>query len=160
MNYVFVGKLVNTHGIKGEVRILSDFDKKDKVFKEGVKLFIGEEKESVTIKSYRPHKNFDMCVFNEYDYINDVLKFKGKKVYVLRSDLCLKENEYLESDIIGMSVVYLDKVIGVVKDIINNNGYKLILISIDKYIPYNKEFIEDVNVKDKKLVLKNLEGLL
>ena len=55
MEYIKVGKLVNTHGIKGEIRILSDFDKKSLVFKSGVNLYIGEHKEKVTIESYRPH---------------------------------------------------------------------------------------------------------
>lgn len=159
MDYIKIGKLVNTHGIKGEVRILSDFDKKDLVFKCGMKFYIGECKECVTVKSYRPHKNFDMCVFNEYDYINDVLKFKGENVYVLRDDLSLKEDEYLESDLIGMDAVYEGKCYGKIEMIVNNNGYKLFLVS-GKYIPYNKEFISEVKVKKKAVVFKNLEGII
>lgn len=160
MNYVNIGKLVNTHGIKGEIRILSDFDKKELVFKSGFKLYIGENKECVTIKSYRPHKNFDMCVFKEYHYINDVLKFKGKNVYVNRDDLELKGEEYLESDLIGVSTFYQDNMVGKLVDIINNNGYKLILLDNGKYIPYNKEFISKVDVVNKKLEFKNLEGII
>ena len=38
MDYVYIGKLVNTHGIKGEVRIISDFPYKERVFKSGIKL--------------------------------------------------------------------------------------------------------------------------
>ena len=45
MEYVCIGKLVNTHGIKGEVRILSDFEFKNKVFVKGFKLYIGKDKE-------------------------------------------------------------------------------------------------------------------
>lgn len=160
MNYVNIGKLVNTHGIKGEIRILSDFDKKELVFKSGIKLYIGENKECVTIESYRPHKNFDMCVFKEYHYINDVLKFKGKNVYVNREDLELRSEEYLESDLIGVKAFYHDSEIGKVSDIVNNNGYKLILLDNNKYIPYNKEFIQEVDITKQKVVLKNLEGII
>ena len=42
MDYVYIGKIVNTHGIKGELRIRSNFDKKDIVFKPGFTLYIGE----------------------------------------------------------------------------------------------------------------------
>ena len=41
MELVRIGKIVNTHGIKGELRILSDFEFKDKVFKKGVKVYVG-----------------------------------------------------------------------------------------------------------------------
>ncbi|MDE5539223.1 MAG: ribosome maturation factor RimM, partial [Bacilli bacterium] len=57
MEYVYLGKIVNTHGIKGEVRVLSDFERKDLVFKKGFALFIGEKKEKHIINTYRRHKN-------------------------------------------------------------------------------------------------------
>ena len=43
MELVRIGKIVNTHGIKGELRILSDFEFKDKVFKKGVKVYVGKK---------------------------------------------------------------------------------------------------------------------
>ncbi len=160
MEYIKVGKLVNTHGIKGEIRILSDFDKKSLVFKSGVNLYIGEHKEKVTIESYRPHKNYDMCIFKEYNYINDVLKFKGKNVFVLRSDLNLNSNEYLESDLIGMKAFYNDNTLGVIEEVVNNNGYKLLLLSNGKYIPYHQEFMGEVDIINGKVNFKNLEGIV
>lgn len=159
MEYVLIGKLVNTHALKGEVRIISDFKYKSRVFVPNVKLYIGEDKEEVTIKTYRKHKNYDMCKFLEYDYINDVLKFKGKKVYINRDMLNLKEDEFLDSDLIGLNAFYDDKRLGVIQDIINNNGYKLFLVN-GKYIPYNNDFIDKVDLVNKQIILKNLEGLI
>ena len=101
-----------------------------------------------------------MCVFSEYNYINDVLKFKGKNVYVNREDLSLNEDDYLESDLIGMNLIYNNLSLGSIKDIINNNGYKLLLTSEDKYIPYNKEFISEVSLSNREVILKNLEGII
>ena len=40
---LYVGKVVGTHGIKGEIRILSDFQFKDKIFVVGKKLIIGNQ---------------------------------------------------------------------------------------------------------------------
>lgn len=159
MNYICIGKIVNTHGIKGEIRILSNFDYKDKIFIKGFNLYIGSSKEKVTISTYRHHKCFDMCLFEEYNYINDVLKFKGQKVYINRDDLILNETEILDNDLIGLDAFYNDNKLGKITDIINNNGYKLFLID-NKYIPYNKEFIEKIDLNNKKIIFKNMEGLI
>lgn len=159
MEYVCIGKLVNTHGIRGEVKLLSNFEYKDKAFVVGMNFYIGEDKEKVTVNSYRHHKVFDMVTFKEYNYINDVLKFKNKLVYVLRTDLALDNNSILDRDYIGMNAYYEGMLIGKVKDIIDNNGYKLMLIGT-KYVPFNKEFISSVSVTKNELILKNVEGLL
>lgn len=159
MEYVCIGKLVNTHGIKGEVKLLSNFEYKNKVFVVGMNFYIGEDKEKVTVNSYRHHKVFDMVTFKEYNYINDVLKFKGKLVYVLKPDLALDNNSILDRDYIGMNAYYEGVLIGKVKDIIDNNGYKLMLIGT-KFVPFNKEFISSVSVTKNELILKNVEGLL
>ena len=159
MEYVCIGKLVNTHGIKGEVKLLSNFEYKDKAFVVGMNFYIGEDKEKVTVNSYRHHKVFDMVTFKEYNYINDVLKFKGKLVYVLKPDLALDNNSILDRDYIGMNAYYEGLLIGKVNDIIDNKGYKLMLIGT-KYVPFNKEFISSVSVTKKELILKNVEGLL
>ena len=158
MDYVYIGKLVNTHGIKGEVRILSNFEYKDKVFVKEMPLYIGENKEKVTISAYRPHKNFDMCMFKEYNYINDVIKFKGKKVYILRDSLDLKE-KLLDEDFISLRCIYKNKTIGYITSIINNNGYKLFDID-GKYVPFNENFLERIDIQKKEIYLKNLEGLI
>lgn len=159
MEYVYIGKLVNTHGIKGEVKLLSNFEYKDKAFVVGMNFYIGEDKEKVTVNSYRHHKVFDMVTFKEYNYINDVLKFKGKLVYVLKPDLALDNNSILDRDYIGMNAYYEGVLVGKVKDIIDNNGYKLMLIGT-KFVPFNKEFISSVSVTKNELILKNVEGLL
>lgn len=159
MEYVCIGKLVNTHGIKGEVKLLSNFEYKDKAFVVGMNFYIGEDKEKVTVNSYRHHKVFDMVTFKEYNYINDVLKFKGKLVYVLKPELALDNNSMLDRDYIGMNAYYEGVLVGKVKDIIDNNGYKLMLIGT-KYVPFNKEFISSVSVTKNELILKNVEGLL
>lgn len=159
MEYVCIGKLVNTHGIKGEVKLLSNFEYKDKAFVVGMNFYIGEDKEKVTVNSYRHHKVFDMVTFKEYNYINDVLKFKNKLVYVLKPDLALDNNSILDRDYIGMNAYYEGVLVDKVKDIIDNNGYKLMLIGT-KFVPFNKEFISSVSVTKNELILKNVEGLL
>ena len=74
MEEIYIGKVVNTHGIKGEIRILSDFLYKEKAFKVGTNLLI--DGISYQITSYRRHKNFEMVTLDGYSNINDVLFLK------------------------------------------------------------------------------------
>lgn len=159
MELVYVGKIVNTHGIKGELRIRSDFERKDLVFKVGNKIII--DKEEHIINSYRYHKIFDMITIDDYDNINDVLKFVGKNVYVSRISLNLKKSEYLLSDLIGLNVVSNDTVYGIVRDY-SNDINPLLKVDYDKnyYIPINSNYIKSVDLDKKEIVVDDVEGLI
>ena len=159
MDLVYVGKIVNTHGIKGELRIRSDFEKKDLVFKVGNKIII--DKEEHIIRTYRYHKIFDMITIDEYDNINDVLCYVGKNVYVSRDSLKLSNEDYLLSDLIGLSVVFNDTVYGIVKDY-SNDLNPLLKIEYDKnyYIPIKGDYIKNVDLINKKIFVENIEGLI
>lgn len=159
MDLVYVGKIVNTHGIKGELRIKSYFEKKELVFTIGNKIIIDNTEH--TIRTYRFHKIFDMITIDEYDNINDVLCFIGKNVYVSRESLKLKNNDYLLSDLIGLNVVFNDTVYGIVKDY-SNTLNPLLQIEYNKtyYIPINSNFIKNVDLENKKIIVENIEGLI
>ena len=157
MKKIKIGKLVNTHGIKGEVRIISDFEYKEKLFIIGNHLYIDDE--TLTINSYRKHKNYDMVIFKEYDYINDVLKFKGKDVYASTLELNLSKDELLIEDYISLRCIYKEKTIGFIEDVVSSSFNRLFVIN-GKYIPFNENFIEKVDIDNKTIYLKNLEGLI
>ena len=159
MKYVLIGKLVNTHGLKGEVRILSDFKYKDRVFIPGMKIYIGKDKIEEKIVSYRHHKIFEMIVMEGYNDINQVLKYKGDYVFVNKEDIKLKSNEYLDEDIIGLNIVVGDKTIGIVKRIENHNGNELLVTDNGKLIPYNFGIIKSISLTNKEIVVKDIKGL-
>ena len=92
MEYICVGKIVQTHGIKGELRIRSKFLKKDRVFKKGFTLYLGDDKKPEVINTYRPHKEFDMVTFEGINNINDILYLKGSNVFVKRSECVIGKN--------------------------------------------------------------------
>ena len=161
MKYLCIGKIVNTHGIKGEVRILSNFKYKKQVFKINNKLYIGNDKKQLNINSYRIHKNFDMITFKEYDNINDVLIFKNNKVFIDRDNL--KIDDYLDEDLIGMDVFSNNKCIGQIKKIEyikNNNLFVIENENKVNYIPNNKDFIESVDLDNRRVYIKDIEGLI
>src|SRR5574344_1152481 len=101
---ILIGKIVDTHGIKGELRIRSDFELKDQVFKPGFIIYIGDNRIPEVIKSYRHHKEFDMVTLADYHNINEVLKYLKEMVYIKREDLLIKKDDYLLSDLIGLEI--------------------------------------------------------
>lgn len=162
MKYVLVGKLVNTHGLKGEVRILSEFKYKDRVFLPGMKIYIGRDKVCEEIVSYRHHKIFEMIMMKGYNDINQVLKYKGEYVFVNKEDIKLNLGEYLDEDIIGLTVIVDGNMKGVVKRIEKHNRNEILVVkSVDKnyLIPYNFDIIENIDLEKKEMSVKNIQGL-
>lgn len=160
MELVRIGKIVNTHGIKGELRILSDFEFKDKIFKKGIKVYIGKKKKEFTINSYRFHKIFDMVTFEGYNNINDVENLKGDFVYVNESDLNLNENEIIKSKLVGFDVIIDNKNIGRITEIFQTRANDVIRVEENILIPYVDEFIEKIDKQNEKIYVKNIRGLL
>ncbi len=154
---IYLGKLTNTHGLKGEVKIISDFKYKNDVFQIGNNLYIDQK--PLIIKSYRPHKNYDMVTFEGVEDINDALKYKGKNVYI-------NEDEYefegpLNEDLIGMNIYQGDKLIGKLIEI-ENTGYQELLVIKGKtknhLVPFLKPFINKIT--DDGIYLNEMEGLI
>ncbi len=161
MKYVLIGKLVNTHGLKGEVRILSDFKYKNKVFIPDMKIYLGRDKVCEKITGYRHHKIFDMITMEGYNDINQVLKYKGDYVFVNKDDIKLGENEYLDEDIIGLDVYVNDRYLGKVRKIENHNGNEILFVHGEKdvLIPYNFDIIVSINLEKKEIRVKEIAGL-
>ena len=161
-DFIYVGKIVNTHGLKGEIRILSDFEYKEKVFVPGMTIYIGRKKELEKLVTYRHHKNFEMITMEGFNDINEVLRFKGLYVYVKREDLNLSNNEYLDTDYIDLDVIVDNSIIGKVKDIRDTGNNKILVIdSNDKevLIPLQKEFIKEVNLDSKTITILPIKGM-
>jgi 16S rRNA processing protein RimM len=156
MKFINIGKIVNTHGIKGELRILSDFKYKDRVFKKDFKFYIGKDKEELIVNTYRHHKVFDMVTFNDLNDINLVLKYKGKEVYINEEDLDLDGEIYIDN-LIGYKVVVGDKDIGVVTDVMHMKANYILRVN-DILIPYVKEFI--LKIEDNTIYVKDVGGLI
>ncbi len=163
MDFIYLGKLTNTHGIKGEVRILSDFEKKTKVFQKDFNLYLGTNKDKYIINTYRVHKNYDMVTFKDINNINDIEKYKGMKVYINKDDLKLKTGDFLYQDLIGIDVYDEENVlIGKIIDYMYNKANILLQVDGTKqfYIPYVAEYIDKVDINNKKIKVKNVKGLI
>ena len=141
---LYIGKLVNTHGIKGEVKIISDFKYKNIIFKKGSTIYIDDNK--YIINSYRKHQKFDMITLMGINNINEAIFLKGKSVYIKKEDYEFPGP--LNEDLYGKKVYDKDKYIGVLKDIQKNVNQELLIVeNNDKtyLIPYVDEFVKEIN---------------
>lgn len=160
MDYRYVGDIVNTHGIKGEVKIISKIKFKKLIFKKNTILYIGDSKECVTISSYRVHKGFDMVSFDSIDSINDVLKFKGKCVFVDKN--MLDDSVYFNEDLIGAEIYQDNILIGIVDSIINNSIYDMFVVTGKGHgiIPNISNFVKSIDVSNNRIDVSLIGGMI
>lgn len=149
---IIVGKYVNTHGIKGEIRILSDFSRKDLIFKPKFKLYINNKE--FIIKSYRKHKKYDMITFEGINSINDIEYLKGNNVYIRRDDI----NEFIDEDLYKYLISVNSKLYKI-KNILMNNFQKILVLENDKMVPYVDDFILKKD-DEKKIIYMDLPNNL
>ena len=158
MDKVYIGKIVSTHGIKGELKILSDFDFKDKVFVVGKKLIIDDKE--YTIKSYRVHKNFDMVTLDDYKDINEVLFLLKKNVYVSKDELSFDDGEILDSELMEYKVLTNTGKVGIIKEIFKaSETNKIIRVLFDKEVLIPYSFIKKIDKNKKEILVELIDGM-
>ncbi|MBW8350472.1 ribosome maturation factor RimM [Bacillus sp. IITD106] len=170
MNWFNVGKIVNTHGIKGEVRVISKTDFPEERYSPGstLYLFLPKTKEPIKliVKSHRTHKNFDLLTFENYTNINDVEPMKDGILKVSEEQLNdLSEGEYYFYEIIGCTVITEDEEeIGVIKEILTPGANDVWVVKgkdgKELLIPYIDDVVIDISVENKRIIINPIEGLL
>ncbi|WP_349252455.1 ribosome maturation factor RimM [Anoxybacillus kestanbolensis] len=169
VKWFHVGKIVNTHGIRGEVRVISRTDFTEERYKIGNVLYIFMENKppvEVKVASHRVHKSFDLLTFEGYDNINLVEPFKGAIIKIPETQLQpLNEGEYYFHEIIGCTVVTEDgEPIGEIKEILTPGANDVWVVKRKKggdvLIPYIDDVVKQVDVENKTITIHVMEGLL
>ncbi len=162
-NKIDVGEIVNTHGLRGEVKVTPRTDYPE-FFEEidGVYTKDGVFRE---IKSVKYHKASVILRLNGIDDVNTAEKMRNEVLYVDRSLFDdLPEGTYLIRDIIGLTVKDDRTEYGIVTDVFptgSNDVY-----TVEKkgcpaiYIPALKSVIKEVNLSEKYILVQLPEGLL
>lgn len=165
-NYISIGKITNFFGIKGEARV--GFDNINQVKSARIVYLMDDvSKRKLKIKSVRFHKNFAIIKFDEIDDINELIQYKGQRIFISKNEALSKldENEFLINDLLNCEVFdEKDEKIGVVASISNNGSQDLLniknLIGQINPVPFVDEFFPVVDIKNKKIIIKPIEGLL
>lgn len=162
-----VGVITQTHGVHGEVKVFPTTDDPERFLDlEYVFLDTGREKKKLTIQSVKFFKQFVILKFKGINNINDIEKYKRCSLLVDRENAVeLEDDEYFIADMIGMNVLTEDgEIFGTLKDVIETGANDVYIINSKKHgevlIPAIKECILDVNVKEGRMLVHLMDGLI
>ena len=166
MNRLEVGKIINTHGLKGEVKIVTWTDSPD-VFEDLEYVFAKRKKEDIklTVKNIKYQKNNIIVKFAEIDSIDEAQTFKNSILTADRDMLGeLPEGVYYIADLIGCEVFdENNNPLRVIRDLFKNRAKDIYAVSRpqnkDLLIPVIDETIINVDIKNKRIDVKLIEGL-
>ena len=164
-----VGKIVNTHSLKGEVKVISSTDFEEERFKKGNKLLITRGNQlirEVIVESYRNHKNFLLVKFEGIDSVEEAEKLKNLQIKIDSDEVGeLEENEFYFHQIIGCEVFdENDKNLGEIIDILTPGANDVWVIKGENgkeiLIPYIEDVVKKIDITSKKVNIEVMEGLI
>lgn len=157
-----IGKIVNTHALKGELKIKSFTDFFQQRFKEGITQYIYFENEyiPVIVRKARQHKNLIYVFYENLNHINDVEKYKNCDLFVKREEIHeLEEDAYYFHELVGCSVFNDENNLGEVVEVLDYPAQQILVVGKNKMmIPFVEAFVKEVDTKNKKITVQLIEG--
>jgi len=168
MAYISVGKILNFHGIAGEAKVGFSKNQQDFLTKlESVYVKQDSEYVKLDVKHVRFNKTFALIKFKNINSIEALLPYKGSLLFVEENFIRenLDEDEFLIDELTGLDVEDTDgNKIGVVVGVSNNGVSDLISVKSKtkkiSLVPFVKELVPHVDIKNKKITVNNIEGLI
>lgn len=165
--FLKVGVITSTHGVRGEVKVFPTTDDVTR-FKKLKKVYLrqGGGETELEIGGVKFFKQFAILKFKGIDTLDDVEKYRGGELYIEREDgVPLAENEYYIADLIGMEVFLEDgSPFGRLKDVMETGANDVYIVESPVHgevlIPAIRDCILDVNVEERNMKVHLLEGLL
>jgi len=160
--YIEAGKIVSTHGVRGELRLHASCDSAS--FLLGIETFYDGET-PLRPASSRVHKNFLLIKLPGVDNIEQALPYIGKTLRFDRDDVELPENTYFINDLIGLSVSdnRTGKSLGKIKEVLPlpaNDVYVVTGEGGEIMIPAAPGFIDEVDLAAGTMRVNTIEGML
>ncbi len=166
-DFLKVGVISSTHGIRGEVKVFPTTDEKERFLDlDSVILDTGKERLVLEIEGVKFFKQFAILKFRGIDNINDIEKYKGQSLWISRDQAVpLEEDEYYIADLIGMEVCLEDGThFGTLKDVMETGANDVYVVEDEKgqeiLLPAIQECILDVDIRENKMTVHLMKGLL
>lgn len=160
--YLEAGKIVTTHGIRGEVKIMPYTDTPE-LLCEFDRLFIGKEKAEIYIDRARVAKNMVIAKIVGIDTVEAAEKYRNKVLFMHRDDLELDEDTYFIQDLIDMEVKDADSgfVYGKITDVLQNGANDVYVIKGDReyLVPAIPDVVISTDIDSNIMLIRPLEGL-
>ena len=166
MAYLTIGKIVQTRGLQGEVKIFSQTSFPMIRYKIGNTVFV-ETKQGyipLVVQQYRRFQQFDLVVFKDYNTIEKAETLAGLYVFAEKEALPLNKGTFFFADLIGCVVFQNGIQIGVVEKVEDQSAQTLLRVNRDPLpnllIPFIKPFIKEVDIAKKSIDVVLVEGML
>ena len=162
-DFLEVGKITNTHGIMGEVRVEPWADSPDFLCKFKT-LYVGKTQWPIHVERARVHKNMAIVKFEGITDMNGALAMKNQVLYIARADVNLPQGQFFLADLEGLEVREADsgKVLGKIAEVLTppaSNVYVVKGGERDLLIPAVPEFVLETNVDEGYITVHLIEGL-
>ena len=162
-DFLEVGKITNTHGIMGEVRVEPWADSPDFLCKFKT-LYVGKTQWPIQVERARVHKNMAIIKFEGITDMNSALAMKNQVLYIARRDVDLPAGHFFLADLIGLEVREADtgNVLGHIAEVLTppaNNVYVVKGGARDLLIPAVPDFVLETNVDAGYMTVRLIEGL-
>ncbi len=164
MEKILIGKITSAVGLKGEVKVYNYSDSAE-IYKSTEAIYAGAELRKV--QGVRMQKNMVVLKLEGIDNRDQAEKARGTEIFVTEEDLPeLPEGQYYIRDLIGMTVIDSEggKEIGTVEDVIQNTAQDIFDIKTPEgkqvLIPKVPEFIVDINLENRTVKVKLIEGMM
>ena len=165
--YLQVGVISSTHGIKGEVKVFPTTDDPGRFKKlKEVILDTGREQLSLEVQDVKFLKKLVVLKFKGIDDINDIEKYKGKPLLITREQAVpLNKDEYFIADLIGLKVQTKDNdQFGILKDVMVTGANDVYVIESKEHgevlVPAIKECIRKIDLDSGIIEIHLLKGLI
>ena len=157
--YIEAGRITNTHGINGEVKIEVWLDS-PAFLKKFKTLYI--DGKQVKLVSGRVHKGFLIAMLEGVNDVNAAMCLKNKTVYIDRAEARLPRGAFFLGDIIGAEVCTEDgTVIGTLTDILETPASNIYVVKgeAEHLIPAVPEFIVGTDAENGVVTVRLIEGM-
>lgn len=162
--FLELGKINNTHGIKGEVKVAFWCDDINYVKQLKTVYLDSNGKKSLTLVSARPQKNIGILKFAEITTVEQAQELKNKVLYCNRDDAKIDDGKHYLADIIGCYVVDIDtdEEYGKIVDVLNYGSCDIYDVeSWGKHtlIPAIDDVVKEINTEYQVIKIKPMKGL-
>lgn len=154
------GKIINTHALRGEVRIYPYCDGADFIC-DLKTLYIDQQPYKIT--SARVHKGQALVHFKGIDRVEEAELMVGKPVFFNKKDVDLEDGQFFIDDIIGLQVEDIDtgEIYGKVTNVIPTGANDVFEVKGDRLllVPKIDDVVKEINLEEERILIRPLEGL-
>ncbi|MGB5822814.1 MAG: ribosome maturation factor RimM [Proteocatella sp.] len=161
-----IGQIVNTHGLKGEMKVYPLTDYPERFEEIGCLYLENDGDKKLEIEKVRYQKKMVLLKIKGIETIEEVEKIRERYLLIDESDRRnLDEDEHMISDLLGLNVYLEDgTLIGSIKDVLQYAANDVYVIKNDEgkeyLVPALKQFIPVVDVKNNKVIITPIKGML